>query len=384
MSLRDLFLLRQDIIFLNHGSFGACPRPVFQAYREWQAALERQPVEFLDRRFQSLMREARKALAAFLNVHPDLLVYVPNATTALNTIARSLRLNPGDEVLSTDQEYGALDRVWRFICRKRGARYIRAAMPMPVEEPGQIVAAFRARLTERTKVLFFSHVTSPTAIIFPARELLSLAREAGVLSVVDGAHAPGQIPLDLKALDPDFYAGNCHKWLLAPKGAAFLYARGDRQDLLEPLVVSWGRENHAPGPSRWIDEHEFQGTRDIAAYLSVPAALDFLAAHHGEDVRRRCHDLVRAARRGMTALTGLAPLTPDSPRWFAQMASFPLPPCDGRRLKARLYDEHAIEIPVIPLDGKQVIRVSIQSYNRQPDVDALVRAMEKLLPRVRE
>ncbi|MBI3975655.1 MAG: aminotransferase class V-fold PLP-dependent enzyme, partial [Armatimonadetes bacterium] len=216
--LRALFLLRPDVIFLNHGSFGACPRPVFEAYQGWQRELEAQPVEFLGRRFPDLMREARTALAGFVGADPDDLVYVPNATTGVNIVARSLPLEPGDEVVSTDQEYGAAEKIWRFVCERRGARFIQAPLPVSVGAREQIVEALWAQVTPRTRVLFFSHLTSPTAVILPVAELVRRAREAGIITVIDGAHAAGQIPFALDALGADFYAANCHKWMCAPKG----------------------------------------------------------------------------------------------------------------------------------------------------------------------
>lgn len=381
--LRDLFLLRPDVVFLNHGSFGACPRPVFEAYQQWQLELERQPVEFLGRRFTPLMREAREALARYLGTAADDLTYVPNATTALNVVARSLPLAADDEVLTTDHEYGALDRTWRFVCVRCGARYVRCPVTLPVSSPEALVETLWAGVNERTRVLFLSHITSPTALTLPVAELVRRARAQGILTVIDGAHAPGQLPLDLEALGADFYAGNMHKWALAPKGAAFLYARREMQHLLEPLVVSWGWEPESPGPSPFIDAQEYQGTRDIAAYLSVPAALRFMDEHDWPQVRARCRELLGYARERLTALTGLAPLSPDAPEWFTQMAAFPLPPCDTDALKRRLYDEFRVEVPIIAWNGRALVRVSIQGYNTQADVEALAAALETLLPQVR-
>ena len=378
--MRDLFLLRPDVVFLNHGSFGACPRPIFDAYQAWQLELERQPVEFLGRRFAALMREAREALGTFVGADASDLVYVPNATTGLNTVARSLPLGPGDEVLSTDHEYGALDRTWRFVCRKRGARYVRRPVPLPIESAEQVIEAVWSGVSKRTCVLFLSHITSPTAIIFPVAELVRRAREAGIITVIDGAHAPGQIQLDLAALGVDFYFGNAHKWLLSPKGAAFLYARRQVQHLLEPLVVSWGWEPEKSGPLRFVNAHEYRGTQDIAAYLAVPAAIRFIEEHDWPHVRQACHELVRYARKRITALTGLAPITPDDRTWFAQMAAFPLPPCDAGALKQQLYDEFRVEIPIIAWNGRQFVRVSVQGYNTRADVDILVEALAELLP----
>ena len=378
--LRSIFLLDPNVVFLNHGSFGACPRPVFEAYQAWQAELERQPVEFLGRRFNELMRSARESLAAHVGADPDDLVYVPNATTGLNIVARSLLLQPGDEVLSTDHEYGALDRTWRFVCQKRRARYVLSALSVPVRSTDHVVETLWAGVTESTRVLFLSHITSPTALILPIAELVRRARECGIITVVDGAHAPGQIPLDLEVLGADFYAGNCHKWMCAPKGSAFLHARRQVQPLLEPLVVSWGWDSEAPGPSSLVDEHEWQGTRDIAAYLTVPDAIAFLQGHDWPLVQQTCHELVRAARSAITELTRLEPISPDSPECYAQMVTVPLPPCDAQVLKQRLYDEFAVEVPIITWRDQQFIRVSIQGYNTREDVDALLRGLRTLLP----
>jgi len=372
---KELFLLDPTIVFLNHGSFGATPRPVFEQYQAWQRELERQPVEFLGRRFTDLMRDARAALAAYVNADTDDIVYVPNATTGLNIVARSLRLNPGDEILTTDHEYGALDRTWRFICRKTGAVYKRQAMPVPVTTAQDFVERFWAGVSPRTRVVFLSHITSPTALIFPINEICRRARNAGIISIVDGAHALGQVPLDLETLGADFYSANAHKWLGAPKGSAFLYARREMQTWVEPLLVSWGYESEKPSASRFIDEHEWTGTRDIAAYLSVPEAIRFCEEHRWDFVRNQCHALAQYARAEISALTGLPPLSPDSPAWYGQMVTVPLPPCDPAQLKTRLYDEFRIEVPVGVWRTQPHLRVSIQAYNTVADVERLLDAL---------
>ncbi len=380
--MRDLFMLRPGVAYLNHGSFGACPRPVFERFQAWQRELEAQPVEFLGRRFAALMRSAREALGAFVGSDPDDLVFVPNATTGLNAVARSLPLAPGDEVLTTDHEYGALDRTWTFVCEGAGARYVRRPVALPVSTPGDVAEAVWSGVTPRTRVLFLSHITSTTALVFPVAELVRRAREAGLVTVVDGAHAPGQVPLDLRALGADFYGGNCHKWMNAPKGSAFLFARREAQPLLHPLVVSWGWRPERPGRSRFVDEHEWQGTRDIAAYLSVPAAIEFMAAHDWGRMRERCHGRAVAARDRVDAVTGRPPIATAAAGWLAQMATMQLPPCDHELLQRRLYDEFAVEVPTFSWNGGSYIRVSIQAYNDAADVDALVRALERLLPEV--
>ncbi len=372
-SLRDQFLLRPDVIFLNHGSFGATPRPVFEAYQEWQRELERQPVEFLGRRFTSLLGHAREVLAAYLGANPDDLVYVPNATTGVNIVARSLPLQPGDEVLSTDHEYGAVDRTWQFVCARRGARYVRAPVPVPVSSPEEVVEAIWARVTPQTRVLAISHLTSSTALILPVENLIRRARESNILTVVDGAHAPGQIPLHLDELGADFYAANCHKWMCAPKGSGFLHARREVQSLLSPLVVSWGWQ------LGFVAEHEWQGTRDIAAYLATPAAIDFLRSPGWAEVPRVCHAQAARARAALSAATGLPALSPDGPQWYRQMVGVPLPVGDGEAAQRRLYEEWRIEVPVVTWNDRRLLRVSVQGYNTAADLDALVAAVTNLL-----
>lgn len=372
------FVLNREIIFLNHGSFGACPRPVFEEYQRWQLELERQPVEFLGRHFDDLMRVARKPLAAYVNCDADDLVYVPNATTGLNIVARSLKLNAGDEIVTTNHEYGALDRTWEFLCEKSGAVYKRVEIPVPVSTSEDFIERIWSAVTPRTRVLFLSHITSPTALIFPIQELVRRARERGIISIIDGAHAVGQIPLDLCALDADVYSSNCHKWLCAPKGSAFLYVRRALQNEIEPLVVSWGWHPEKITGTRFVQEQEWQGTRDIAAYLATPTAIRFLQEHDWEAVRAECHALAMYAQTKISTFTGLGPLSDDS--WFAQMVTCPLPRCDVDFVKRRLYEDYHIEVPIIEwssgVHSKQFVRVSMQAYNSRADVDALVNALK--------
>jgi isopenicillin-N epimerase len=278
------FLLDPDIVFLNHGSFGACPRQVFEQYQEWQRELERRPVEFLGRRIDVLLAAARAALGAYVSADPDDLVFVQNATTGVNLAAWALDLQPGDEVLTTSLEYGALDLAWEHICAHAPARYVRMPVTVPLDDP---VEQIWSGVTDRTRVLFLSHITSETAVLLPVEELSRRARERGIRTVVDGAHVPGHIPLDLRALDVDYYAGNCHKWLCAPKGAGFLYVRRELQETIAPLVIGWGYE----GEATFLARHEKQGTRDPSAFLTVPAAIEWQREHEWDAVRARCRDL---------------------------------------------------------------------------------------------
>ena len=380
LALRQDFLLDPEVVFLNHGSFGACPRPVFERYQALQRELERQPVEFLGRRQRGLLDEARSALASYLGASAESVVYLPNVTTALNVVARSLPLEADDEILTADHEYGALERTWTFVVEHLGAKLKIQSLPKTFVDPDEVVEAVWAGVTPKTKVLFLSHITSPTAVRLPIEPLIARAREAGIWTVIDGAHAPGQIDLDLPALGVDFYGGNCHKWLCSPKGAGFLYARPEVQHLIEPLVISWGWRPRDPWSTEFVDAIQRQATHDISAYLSVPAAIDYLRAHDWPSVRAECHELVRMARFGMAELTGVEPLVADDPRWFSQMAVLPLPaPVDAVALKTRLYDELRIELPFSHWGETPCLRVSVQGYNTRADIERLLEGVRKLV-----
>jgi isopenicillin-N epimerase len=379
-SLKKYFLLDPQVTYLNHGSFGATPKPVFREYHRWQRELENQPVEFLGRRITGLMAESRAVLGEYLGTYADHLVYTQNVTISLNTVAHSLRLGPGDEVLASDHEYGAMDRTWRFLSREQGFVYLN--QPVQLTSHADFIESFWQGVTPRTKVIFLSHITSPTAIIFPIAEIIQRARTAGILTIIDGAHVAGQLPLDLDSLGADFYGGNLHKWLCAPKGAGFLYARPEVQSLLKPLVVSWGYEPEVAGPSAFVDHHEWVGTRDPAAFLSVPAAIQFQQEQVWDEVRSVCHELACYAQDEICNLTGLRPLhaPPRSGTWFAQMTAAPLPAdTDIADLKTRLYDEYRIEVPLISWNNHKLIRVSVQGYNTKKDIDRLVHALSVLL-----
>jgi isopenicillin-N epimerase len=380
--LRDLFLLNPDVIFLNHGSFGATPRPVFEAYQEWQRRLEWEPVQFLDDQMPALFAAARRPLAEYLHVAHDDLVYVPNATFGVNVIARSLSLGPGDEVLATNHEYGACDRAWRFMSQKKGFTYRQQPIAMPLTTPEAVVDQLWAGVNDRTRVIFISHITSSTAVCFPVEVICARARQAGILTIVDGAHAPGQIPLDLERIGADFYAGNCHKWLCAPKGSGFLYTRRERQDLVEPLVVGWGwgAERTLTFGSDYLDYQQWLGTNDPAAYFTVPAAIQFQADHDWPAVRSTCRALMGEALARIDVLTGQEALYPDGGGFYDQMAVAALPPIANlREFKQRLLAEYRIEIPCIQWGERQFIRLSLQAYNTPADVDALVGALAELL-----
>ncbi|HRO24359.1 MAG TPA: aminotransferase class V-fold PLP-dependent enzyme [Promineifilum sp.] len=382
-SLRQEFLLDPDVIFLNHGSFGATPRPVFESYQVWQRRLEWQPVQFLGTDIAAYLAEARQALGSYLNVAADDLVYVPNATFGVNVVARSLQLGPGDEVLATDHEYGACENAWLFMSRERGFRYVRQPIPLPLASAADVVEQFWAGVTPQTKVIFLSHITSPTAMRLPVEAICARARAAGILTVIDGAHAPGQISLDLTAMGADFYTGNCHKWLCAPKGAGFLFARPEVQHLVEPLIIGWGwgEGRTFTFGSDYLDYLQYPGTNDYAAYLAVPAAIAFQAQHDWEVIRAGCRALVERAIGRINGLTGLPLLYPEPVGdAYSQMAIAALPDSiDLTVMKKRLIEEFRVEIPLIRWNGRQFIRISIQGYNDENDVDALLAALEIVL-----
>ncbi|WEK52465.1 MAG: aminotransferase class V-fold PLP-dependent enzyme [Candidatus Kaistia colombiensis] len=381
------FLLRDDVVFLNHGSFGACPRPVFETYQNWQLELESQPVAFLGRDLEARLRIPRVALAAELGTAADNIVGLTNATVGLNIVAQSLDLKPGDEILTTDHEYSALEKTWAYVARRTGARVVPVTIPLPLTDEASFTDAVLAGFTERTRVLFLSHITSPTALVFPIERSIAAARDRGILSVIDGAHTPGHIPLDLDALGADFYAGNCHKWLMAPKGSAFLYARPEVQGLLNPLVIShgWTSDSKEPGAkgafgnSPFIDGLEMQGTRDPSAWLAVPAALEFRREHGWDIVADHCRALAQETARRVAQRFGLAPVS--APEFSApQMVAMPVPRCDPLALHDALLARYQIEIPVFNWQDRTIVRLSVQGYNTRAEMDILLEALGKLVP----
>lgn len=380
--LRDQYLLNPEVIFLNHGSFGATPQPVFEAYQSWQRRLEWQPVQFLATELPGHLAEARQKLGDYIHAPAADLVFVDNATLGVNIVARSLDLRPGDEVLATDHEYGACHHTWQFLSQKKGFTYRQQPLPLPVQNAEEIIEQFWQGVTPQTKLIFLSHITSATALHLPIEAICARARAAGILTLVDGAHAPGQITLDMAHIGADFYTGNCHKWLSAPKGSAFLYARPEVQHLLEPLVVSWGW-----GPTRqfqfgsdFLDYLQWAGTADPSAYLAVPAAIEFQHQNHWPEVQKACHELVLQFYEGMQTITGLAPVYPAGAGFFHQMVIAPLPPvADLAGFKQTLYQKYRVEIPCMAWQKWQFIRISIQAYNRPEDVAAVLNAVEALL-----
>jgi isopenicillin-N epimerase len=375
-SLREQFLLDPGIVFLNHGSFGATPRPVFERYQAWQRQLEREPVAFVARRQEPLLDAARARIATYLNASADDLTFVTNATSGLNVVARSLPLAPGDEILTTDLEYGALDMTWEHVCAKAGARYIHQPIPLPVTSAETIVEALWAGVTERTRAIFLSHITSGTALILPVEQICARAREAGILTIIDGAHVPGQLELDLAAVGADAYAGNFHKWLCTPKGSAFLHVRPEHHEWVESLAISWGWS----GDHTFVSRNQKQATRDVSALLAVGRGIDFQREHRWPLVRERCFNMLAAFRRRMHDRLGTDPLYPDTPEWYRQLAVITLPESAPADLHDRLFYQHGIEVPITGHGDWRFVRVSVQGYTTEDDLDALAAALDAEIP----
>ncbi|MDE0596736.1 MAG: aminotransferase class V-fold PLP-dependent enzyme [Roseibacillus sp.] len=376
--MKNEFLLDPGIAYLNHGSFGACPRVVFEAYQRYQRELEREPVDYLQRHFRAKMVGARGSLAGFLGCGADDLAFVRNATYGMNLVARSLQVGAGDTILTTDHEYGAVDRMWRAFARETGAELVRVPLVLPATSPDAILEAFRSRIDPSVRVFAFPHIAAVPSVVLPVEGLVQLAKETGVTSVVDGAHAPGQVPLDLGSLGADFYVGNCHKWLLTPKGVGFVYAAAHQAERVRPPVVSWG--NISEGTSALLLENEWQGTTDISAVLAVSDAIEFLEEHRWfEKVVPQCACLLEGASAALLEVTGEPSLYGSPGMHPPQMASFRLPPGAHSSLHADLYHQHKVELPVFSDSHGEFFRVSVQAYNSEEDLGRLVDALRALL-----
>lgn len=377
-SLKSLFLLDPSVIFLNFGSFGACPKPIFDDYQKWQLELEKEPVQFITANGLRYLQTSREALGGYVNAHPDDLVYFPNPSHAVNAVAKNLALQPGDEVLSTNLEYGACDRTWRFYCAQAGARYVRQDITLPLLSKEQFVDDFFKGLSAKTKLVFISHITSTTGLILPVKEICARARELGIMSMVDGAHAPGQIPLDLQDVGADFYTGACHKWMMTAKGSSFLYAQKAVQHFLNPLVVSWGYESVSPSHSQFIDYHQGQGTRDFSAFLTITKAIAFMKEHNWDLVSQQCRLLVKENAARFFDLLQSQALAPLHDEFIGQMLSIPIKTTEPEKLQVHLFQKYNIEIPVMRHDDWVFIRYSINGFNSQSDLDALYNALTEM------
>jgi len=376
--IRSQFLLNPNITHLNHGSFGACPKLIFEDYQKWQLALERDTIDFYVRRAPELLKQSRQALGGFIGCNADDVVYTMNPSYAMNIIAKSFPLEKGDEILATDLEYGAMDKTWNYYCKKSEAKYVQQQISLPVSSKQEVVDQFFKGLTPNTKAIFISHITSSTALILPTKEICAKAKELGLITIVDGAHVPGQLPLNLSTLQADIYTGACHKWMLTPKGSSFLYVKRDLQSWFDPLMVSWGYESDYPSESKFIDYHQLQGTRDFSAFLTIPKALEFREQFDWEAVSANARKTSQSnCQRFSEAANGIV-LCPISDDFLVQMCSIQINCPDFMKLGSLLYNKYKIEIPVFDHYGKIYIRYSFQGYNTQQDLDKLFDALSQI------
>ena len=388
MNLKNQFLLDNKVTFLNHGSFGACPKIIFNEYQSWQKKLENQPVKFLDqfRDFGPNMTNVREALSKKINCNVNNLVPVVNATTGLNAIIKSLHFKKGDEVIISNHEYGALEKTWQFIKTKYKIKITIAKVSLPITSEEKFIKDFVKKFTSKTKILFLSHITSPTALLFPIKKLVKIAKQHKIITIIDGAHAPGHIDLNLKNLNADFYSGNCHKWMMSPKGAAFMWSSSKYKNHLDPLIVShgWNKKNNsinqkgALGNSRFIDMFEYNGTKDPAAWLSVPASIKYI-----NDKKNTKLFITQSKVLYNFALklsnTFKMPLLGDRKFLPPLMISVPIPKVKEIEFQRKLYKNYKIEIPIIPWENKSFARISYQLYNSIKDLEKLEYALKKLL-----
>jgi isopenicillin-N epimerase len=376
--MKNLFLLQDDITFLNFGSFGACPKIIFDDYIQWQYLLEKEPVQFIKKDGYHYLNIAREALANYIHCTSADLIFVPNPTFAINLIVKNLAIKPGDEILSTNLEYGAMDKTWNFYCKKTGAKYIQQDIKLPISSTEEFLEIFWSGYSDKTKIIFISHITSSTGLILPVKEICEEAKKRGLITIVDGAHVPGHIELNLHELQADFYTGACHKWMMTPKGSSFLHVKKEFQNLLEPLIVSWGYESDTPSDSTFFDYHQFNGTRDFSAYLTIPKALEFMEKHNWEKVSNQCKlNLLSVAPQFFEVLNA-KPLAPLNQTYFAQMCSSEIKTSEPEKLQQLLFEKYKIEIPVMRHLNKVYIRFSFQAFNSTNEIIYLIESLHKI------
>jgi isopenicillin-N epimerase len=379
-NLKEQFLLNKDIHFLNFGSFGATPKPIFDNYQQWQRVLEAEPVQFMAFDGYEYLATSRAALANYLHCEDkDDLVYITSPTFGVNVIAKSFPLEAGDEILATNIEYGACDKTWEYYCEKKKATYRRQPITLPITNKETFIAEFFEGIRPTTKAIFISHITSATALIFPVKEICAIAKSKGLITIVDGAHAPAQVELNIGELMADFYIGACHKWMMAPKGCSFLYAQKSVQYICEPLVVSWGYKAAKPSHSKFLDYHQMIGTRDFSAFLAVPTCILFMQENNWNAVSKNCREMVLANAQPFYDLLGTKPISPLTSEWIGQMISIPIKTTEPEILQRKLFVDYKIEIPLMRQGEDVYMRYSINVFNSMEDLEALYKALGEIM-----
>tara|TARA_B100001093_G_scaffold519883_1_gene611113 strand:+ start:21109 stop:22266 length:1158 start_codon:yes stop_codon:yes gene_type:complete len=369
--IKSLFHLDHSVTYLNHGSFGACPKELLNTQFNFKKELEKEPVKHLVFDIIKNLEQSRKALSLYVNCDKDDLVYFPNPSTALNTVLRSLKLEKGDEILATNHEYGAMDKAWKYLSKKIGVNYINQKISVPLTTKEFFINEFLKGITKKTRIIFLSHITSPTGLIFPVKEICEIAKKKNIITIIDGAHAPGHINLDLQDLDADFYCGACHKWMCSPKGVAFLYAKKQQQAVIEPLVISWGYDSDNPSSSQFLDYLQWQGTNDISAYLTIPETINFLKRYSWNEKAKKCRELNFWAIKKIQHELNLKPLANSS--FIGQMSSY-LFDFKGDLLSNQIefYTKYKIQIPFFRWNDNTLFRISVQVYNNKEEIKKFI------------
>lgn len=384
--------LDPSIAYLNHGSFGACPIAVLEAQRRFRDQMEREPVRFFLRELEGLLTTARQELARFVGADSEGIAFVSNASSGVNTVLRSLPFKAGDELLITDHAYNACRNALHFVAANTGARVVLARVPFPIASPEQVIASILEKVTPRTRLALVDHVTSPTGIIFPVARLVKELALRGVDALVDGAHAPGMLPLDVRAIDAAYYTGNCHKWVCAPKGAAFLHVREDKRAFIHPLTISHGANSTRNDRSRFRLEFDWTGTDDPSAHLCIREAIDFMGSllpGGWTEVMSRNHALAVAARDIVAGALQVPPPAPDE--MIGSMAALPMwngseqppeSPLYLDPLQSTLLAQAGIEVPMMPWPAppKRLVRLSAQLYNHIGHYQQLAQALVERAP----
>lgn len=377
-TIKDQFLLDPKITYLNHGSFGACPKPILENYQFWQKELEREPVQFITKKSGEALLTSKKALAQYIGCDHEDFFFMQNPTMAINQVVKSMNFKPGNEILTTNLEYGAIDKTFEFYSKKNGFTYRKQNISLPLVSKEKFLEEFWAGYNENTKAISIGHCTSATALVFPVKEICERAKELGLITIVDGAHIPGHIPLDLHEIKADFYTGTLHKWLLGPKGSTFLYVNKTFQEEIEPLIISWGYEAAKPTKSKFLEENEMQGTRDISAFLTAPAIMKFFEENEMQQRQAECRKVVLEQYPQFCELLQTEPLSPVTEEFLGQMCSIPIKTENPFALKETLYNDYKIEIPVMFARDQNYLRISYQVYNTHDDLEYLKETIKKL------